>query len=47
MIAALGLPALALGLAVLAAAVIALLVRGLRNFTADDRHYAQTLKGHR
>lgn len=47
MIAALGLPALALGLAVLAGVVVALLVRGLRSFTADDRHYAQTVKGHR
>lgn len=47
MIAALALPALALGLAGLAAAVVVLLVLGLRSFTADDRHYTQTTKGHR
>lgn len=30
-----------------AVGVVALLVKVLRDFTADDRHYAQTVKGHR
>lgn len=39
----------ALAVVALAAAgvgAVVLLVRGLRSFTADDRHYAQTTKGH-
>lgn len=30
-----------------AVGVVALLVKALRDFTADDRHYAQAMKGRR
>jgi hypothetical protein len=46
-IAALALPALAVGLTALAASAVGVLVLVLRRFTADDRHYIQTMKGHR
>lgn len=41
-------PALAVtALTAAAVGAVALLVKALRDFTADDRHYAQTTKGHR